>query len=129
MQVLVTLLRTKALALADLAKLAAAADASAAAADGGALQQLDEAMAALHRWAPPTEHAKLAAAWHGLHGRHALALTALDDALAKEKGAPAKADVEARLAPLRALGWAHLAAALEAELLVNYPRSYPPGFA
>lgn len=122
-KLLVSALTAKAQALADLAKAAPAGGADAA------LSALDGAMAALHRWAPPAEHAKLAAAWHSAHGRHALALGALDEALGKEKGAPAKADVQARLAPLRALGWAQLAAGLERELLVNYPSAYPPGFA
>jgi hypothetical protein len=118
-QALVAALRAKALALADLHALGA---------DASVLEQLDSTMSALHRWAAPADHAKLAAAWHGAHGRHALALQALDEALAKEKGLLPKAEQEARLPLLRALGWAFLAESASVQLLRSFPKAYPPGF-
>lgn len=87
--------------------MAAAAGAGDGAGDGAdskaALEALDAAVAALHRWAAKEEHWKLLVAWHRAHGYAATALAALDEHLAKEKGPPPKEKLELRL-DLRELG-------------------------
>ena len=116
---LVAALHTKALALADL---------HAAAADAHPLATVDAAVAALHKWAKPEDHAKLTCRWHRAHGRHATALSVLTDSLAKEKTPPSKESISQQLEIVEALGWRHWADAGKAALLVKFPAKYPPVF-
>ena len=120
--------RKKALVGALQQKASALLDAHAAAPSEARLAALDAAVAALHKWAAPSEHWKLLVGWHKAHGRHASALAALDEHLGKEKGPPPKDKLESRAALLEALGWAHWAANARALLLIKFPASLPPPY-
>ena len=126
---LVGALAARATALADLHALAAPN-----ASTGGAtsLAELDAALAALHRWAPPAEHWKLLVSWHRAHGRCATALVALEEHLnlkaTKDKGPPPREKLELRASLLEALGWAHWAANARALLALKFPAAYPPPY-
>ena len=113
---LVSALHTKALALADLHAVDAAAL---------PLSTLDEAVAALHQWAAPSEHVKLTVRWHKLRGRFATALVALNESLDKEKSPVSKENLELKAELLDALGWAHWATATKALIPQRFPAAYP----
>ena len=113
---LVAALHSKALALCDL---------RAAAPGEHGLAGLDEAMAELHKWAAPGDHPRLCCRWHLAHGRAATAVVLLDEALGKDKKAPARELLELRAELLGALGWRHWEEAGRAQLHVKFPPAYP----
>jgi len=113
---LVVALHTKALALADLHALDAAAHPLAA---------LDAAVAALHKWAAHSEHVKLTCRWHKAHGRSATALSVLNETLGKEKKPPSKENLELKTELYDALGWSHWASLGKAVLHVKFPPGFP----
>ena len=119
---LVAALHSKALALLDRHKAMGSTD---EARRSERLAAADAAVAALHKWAAPTEHVKLAIKWHGAHGRHATALTMLNESLATEKKPPSKEDLELQNELLDELGWKHWAAAGRAKLHVKFPPALP----
>ena len=85
-------------------------------------------MGELHGWEAAAEHLSLLVAWHGAHGRHATALTALNEALGKGKELPARELLELRIKALEALGWEHWAAHDRELLAAKYPTGYPAVF-
>lgn len=85
-------------------------------------------MGELHGWEAAAEHLELLVAWHSAHGRHATALTALNDALGKAKELPARKLLELRIKALEALGWDHWVAHDRALLTTKYPPGFPAVF-
>ena len=57
--------------------------------------------------------------------RAATALSLLNESLGKEKKPPAKESFETKIELLEALGWAHWAAAIRAQLAVKFPPAFP----
>lgn len=85
-------------------------------------------MRELERWEPAQDHMDAVVGWHTAHGRHALALTAVEDSIKKEKGQPDK-DLVARRAPLlQKLGWSHLETRAANLLLRSFPPTTYPLF-
>jgi len=126
---LVEALAAKVVALARLSSLEpekAAADSAEGAvqADGGS-GQLQSAYKQLASWVDMSDakHAATVAAYHKALGRHALALTALKKAIAKEDH-PKKTQLNERVELLTALGWTAWADREKGALVVKYPESY-----
>lgn len=98
------------------------------AAVAAALQLLDDAVAELHKWAAPSEHATLTCRWHVAHQRFATALEALNESVAKAKRPISKENLERKAGLLEKLGWAHWAAAARAQAAVRFPAAFPSTF-